>query len=222
MPDFALRGGVGARVDTEIEIKRSRFLTRLVRVEGEAEARSVIDEARREEWSARHHCSAFVLGAASAPNQVRRSNDDGEPSGTAGRPILEALSGREFVDSVAVVSRYFGGVLLGAGGLVRAYSDAVLTTIDQAHSQGVVVARERRDLYTLALAHADAGRIEAELRQRGVHVLGAEYASRAILTVSDTDEGALRALVASVTAGGGVLESVGHELIDVDLEDLSS
>lgn len=218
MPDLTLRGGVGARVDTEIEIKRSRFLCRLVRVQSEAEARAVIDDARREEWNARHHCSAFVLGTASAPDQVRRSNDDGEPSGTAGRPMLEALSGRGFVDCVAVVSRYFGGVLLGAGGLVRAYSDAVLTTIDEAHAQGAVVARERRDLFTVALAHSDAGRVEAELRQRGVNVLKTEYGNRAVVTLSG-EEAVLRSLLAGITAGGALLEAAGHELIDVEFGD---
>ncbi len=217
MPDLTLRGGTGARIDSEIEIKRSRFLCRLVRAESEAEARSIVDGARRDEWNARHHCSAFVLGPASAPDQVRRSNDDGEPSGTAGRPMLEALSGRGFIDCVAVVSRYFGGVLLGAGGLVRAYSDAVLTAIDEAQAQGAVVVRERRDLYTLSLGHADAGRIEAELRQRGVHILGTEYGSRALVTLSGAEEAELRALVAAVTAGTGVLEPSGHELIDVEL-----
>lgn len=222
MPDLTLRGGVGARVDAEIEIKRSRFLCRLVRVEDEAAARAVIDEARREEWNARHHCSAFVLGSASAPDQVRRSNDDGEPSGTAGRPMLEALSGRDFVDTIAVVSRYFGGVLLGAGGLVRAYSDAVLTTIDEAHAQGVVVARERRELYTLSLAHSDAGRIESELRQRGVNVLGTAYGQRAVVTLSGGARVELEAIVASVTAGGGSLASAGSEWIDVDGHETSS
>lgn len=216
MPDLTLRGGVGARIDTEIEIKRSRFLCRLVRVESEAEARAVVDAARREEWNARHHCSAFVIGAASAPDQLRRSNDDGEPSGTAGRPMLEAISGRDFIDSVAVVSRYFGGVLLGAGGLVRAYSDSVLATIDEAHARGDVVARERRALYTLALPHADAGRIEADLRHRGVNILGTAYGSRAVITLSGPGRSELHELVAAVTAGGGVLEAAGHELIDVE------
>lgn len=129
--------------------------------------------------------------------------------------MLEALVGRGFVDCVAVVTRYFGGTLLGAGGLVRAYSDAVLTTIDLAHSSGMVVARERRELFTLALSHTDAGRIEAELRQRGVLILGTDYGHDAVLHLADDDAERLAALVAQVTAGGAVLNALGHEWVDV-------
>jgi uncharacterized YigZ family protein len=216
MSDLTLRGGAGSRVDAEIEVKRSRFLCRLVRTETEDAAHAAVEEARSDHWKARHHCSAFVLGPSGAPDQVRRSNDDGEPSGTAGRPMLEALAGRGFVDCVAVVTRYFGGTLLGAGGLVRAYSDAVLTTIDAAQEGGLVVGRERRELFTLALSHADAGRIEAELRQRGVLVLGTDYGRFAVLRLADDDIERLAAVVAGVTAGGAELESVGHEWVDVE------
>lgn len=214
MAELTLRGGPGARVDTELEVKRSRFLCRLVRVETENDARSVIDGARREHFAARHHCSAFVLGPASAPDQVRRSNDDGEPSGTAGRPMLEALSGRGFIDTVAVVTRYFGGTLLGAGGLVRAYSDSVLTTIDQAMASGAVVERERRELFSLALTHADAGRVESELRQRGVTVLGTEYGREAVLRVTGPAD--LDRIIASVTAGASAAVPAGEEWVDVE------
>ena len=216
MPDLTLRGGIGSRVDTEIDVKRSRFLCRLVRTETEDAARSVVDAARKEHFQARHHCSAFVLGPSIAPEQVRRSNDDGEPSGTAGRPMLEALSGRGLVDCVAVVTRYFGGTLLGAGGLVRAYSDAVLTALDEAQTLGLVVARERRELFTLTLSHADAGRIEAELRQRGVLILGTDYGRDAVLHIADDDTERLTAIIAHVTAGGAEPESLGHEWIDVE------
>ncbi|TFD57163.1 DUF1949 domain-containing protein [Cryobacterium suzukii] len=216
MADLTLHGGVGSRVDAEIEVKRSRFLCRLVRTETEDAARAAVDEARKAHWGARHHCSAFVLGSSGAPDQVRRSNDDGEPSGTAGRPMLEALSGRGFVDCVAVVTRYFGGTLLGAGGLVRAYSEAVLTAIDAAQSLGLVVERERRELFTLALPHADAGRIEAELRQRGVLILGTEYGLDAVLKIADDDAARLTAIVAQVTAGTAELEALGHEWVDVE------
>ena len=215
MPDFTLHGGVGAQVLAETDVKRSRFLCRLVRVETEDAARAVIDAARSEHWAARHHCSAFVVGPSDSADQVRRSNDDGEPSGTAGRPMLEALSGRGLVDCVAVVTRYFGGTLLGAGGLVRAYSDAVLTTVDLAQSRRLLVTRERRELFRLALSHADAGRIEAELRQRGVLILGTSYAEDALLNIAGTDAEWLGAIVAQVTAGAGELEALGHEWVDV-------
>ena len=215
MPDLTVRGGVGSQVVAETDVKRSRFLCRLVRVETEDAARDVIDHARTEHWSARHHCSAFVIGPTGTPDQVRRSNDDGEPSGTAGRPMLEALAGRGLVDSVAVVSRYFGGTLLGAGGLVRAYSEAVLTTIDQAQSHGLLVTRERRELFRLALSHADAGRIEAELRQRGVLVLGTTYGQDALLDIAGDDAERLGAIVAQVTNGATELEALGHEWVDV-------
>jgi len=215
MPELTLRGGIGARVDAEIEVRRSRFLCRLVRVETEESARQAIEQARREHWSARHHCSAFVLGASTLPGQVRRSNDDGEPSGTAGAPMLEALTGRGLVDCVAVVSRYFGGVLLGTGGLARAYSDAVLAAADEALAAKAVVARERRELFSVALAHSDAGRIESELRQRGVAVLGTEYGGSAVLTMAG-DPAGLASILAGATSGAGVLRPLGHEWVDVE------
>jgi uncharacterized YigZ family protein len=216
MPDLTLHGGVGSQVTAEIDVKRSRFLCRLVRVETEDAARAAIDAARSEHWAARHHCSAIVVGPNGSPDQVRRSNDDGEPSGTAGRPMLEALSGRGLVDCVAVVTRYFGGTLLGAGGLVRAYSEAVLSTIDSAQSRRLLVVRERRELFRLALSHADAGRIEAELRQRGVLILGTSYAEHALLNIAGDDAERLGAVVAQVTAGSGHLEGMGHEWVDVE------
>lgn len=216
MAELALRGGTGSRVDSEIEVKRSRFLCRLVRVETEDAARAVIEDARREHFAARHHCSAFVLGPASSPDQVRRSNDDGEPSGTAGRPMLEAVAGRGFVDTVAVVTRYFGGTLLGAGGLVRAYSDAVLTTIDDAAASGLVVRRERRELFTLAMPHSDAGRVEAELRQRGVTILGTDYGQDAVLRIAAESSSELSALVSGITSGAGVVLPIGDEWVDVE------
>ncbi|TDE88565.1 hypothetical protein EXU48_22850 [Occultella glacieicola] len=216
MTGLTLRGGPGARVDAEIEVKRSRFLCRLVRVRDEEMARAAVEQARKEHHGARHHCSAFVLGAADDPGQVRRSNDDGEPSGTAGAPMLEALTGRHLMDCVAVVTRYFGGVLLGAGGLVRAYSDAVLAGIDTAGAAGLLVARERRDLFSLALPHADAGRVEAELRRHpGTAVLDVGYGERAVLRLSG-DAAELSARVAAATAGTGELRALGQEWVDVE------
>ena len=185
------RAGTG-----EIEVKRSRFLARVAPVDSEDAARAVVDAARKEHWDARHHCSAFVLGPDAS---VQRSNDDGEPSGTAGAPMLEVLRGRELSDTVAVVTRWFGGTLLGAGGLVRAYSDAVRAGLDE-------VGVRRRVLlacFDLPAGHADAARWEAELRGRGVRVLGVDHAERATLhlAVPTPEVAAFEAQVAALTAG---------------------
>jgi len=183
----------------EVEVKRSRFLCRIEPVTTEERARAVVEEERKRYWDARHHCSAFVLGPAA---DVQRSNDDGEPSGTAGAPMLEVLRGREVSDVVAVVTRWFGGVLLGAGGLVRAYSDAVRAGLDEA---GV---RQRRllNMYDVDVPHADAGKLENGLRAHDVAVLGVDYGAQARmhLAVPAAEAEALPRLLAELT--GGTLE----------------
>ena len=195
--------------EAEIEVKRSRFLCTLVRVEDEAAARAVVDRLRRLHWDARHHCSAFVLGPEGA---VERSSDDGEPAGTAGAPMLEVLRGRRVSDVVAVVTRWFGGTLLGAGGLVRAYGDAVRAGLD---ATGTL----RRDLvreFTVELDHADAGRVESELRSRAIVVLDADWRARVLLRVgvSPDDEPRLHALLAELTGGGTSAVPAGERWVD--------
>ena len=106
----------------EIEEKKSRFICVVRPVHSEQEAAAFIEEVKKKYWDARHNCSAFVLGNR---QELTRCSDDGEPGGTAGRPMLEVLLGEGLCDVAAVVTRYFGGTLLGTGGLVRAYSGAV-------------------------------------------------------------------------------------------------
>ena len=109
-------GGVG-----EIEEKKSRFIAQVQAVTTEEEAAAFLESVRKQYWDARHHCYAYILGEQ---GQIMRFSDDGEPSGTAGRPILEVLTGSGIRNLVLVVTRYFGGTLLGTGGLVRAYTQA--------------------------------------------------------------------------------------------------
>ncbi len=191
----------------EIEVKRSRFLCRLERVDTEDAARAVVERARKQHWDARHHCSAFVLGPDA---DVQRSSDDGEPSGTAGAPMLEVLRGRDVSDVVAVVTRWFGGTLLGAGGLVRAYGDAVRAGLDVA---GV---RERRlsERYDVPVGHADAGRLESDLRARGVQVLGADYDERATLHLAVPAGDDLDALLAELSGGSVTARRTGQVWVD--------
>ncbi|WP_427017699.1 IMPACT family protein [Pseudarthrobacter sp. P1] len=203
----------------ELSIKRSRFITVLRRVEDEAAARALVAELRREFYDARHHCTAFVLG----PDQsVQRSNDDGEPSGTAGIPMLEALTkhrtadGTALSDISAVVVRYFGGILLGAGGLVRAYSESVSAALDAAP----LVARRRLGLFTVSLPHAAAARLENDLRSAGYAMTGNGYdAAQTHIGIALPDEPATieaaRQRLASLTAGAAGLEPAGTDWVDL-------
>jgi uncharacterized YigZ family protein len=195
--------------EVEIEVSRSRFRCLAVRVEDELSARAVIDGARKDHWDAGHHCSAFVLGPDRA---LERSNDDGEPPGTAGAPMLEVLRGRELSDVVVVVTRWFGGVLLGTGGLARAYADAVRAGLDEAGT----VERVLLQVCEVAVDHASAGRLEHELRARGASVLGVEYADRASLRLALAPVALPIAeeIVAELTGGDAELVRVGEQWVD--------
>lgn len=144
-------------VRREIVVSRSRFIADLAPVADVADADALVAAARRELHDARHHCFAYVLGAH---GQQSRSNDDGEPAGTAGAPMLAVLQGAQLTDVAVVVTRYFGGTLLGAGGLVRAYSGAVTHALDAVRR----VRRRRLAVFQVHAAHADAGQLEHRLR----------------------------------------------------------
>lgn len=198
----------------EIDVKRSRFVGVLRRVSGEVEARALVQEQRRVHPGARHHCWAMVWqdedDESAAP--VGRSGDDGEPTGTAGNPMLQVLTGPAgLVNVAAVVTRYFGGTLLGTGGLVRAYSGTVARLVAAAPK----VRRRRLDLADLSVDHATAGRVESELRAMGVPVVRVRYAERAVFTLAVTGSAAaLAAMVATVTAGAGVVRPAGYQWVD--------
>ena len=170
---------VPGEIENEIEIKHSRFITLVDRVTCESEARAFIDAARERFPDARHHCSAYIYHVDEA-NPVERSSDDGEPSGTAGKPMLDVLKGSGMLDICAVVVRYFGGVKLGAGGLVHAYSGSVSEALELVeHST-----RALRELYTAEFSHAQAGRVEAELRNRGYEITDTAYGAAVTFTLA--------------------------------------
>ena len=117
-----LEGGTG-----EITEKKSRFIATVRPVSSEEEALAFLEESRKKYWDARHNCYAYSVGMN---REYTRCSDDGEPSGTAGKPILEVLSGNECSNCLCIVTRYFGGVLLGTGGLIRAYTSASKEALD--------------------------------------------------------------------------------------------
>lgn len=163
----------------EWEIKRSRFITLIARTMNEDEARAFIAEVRSQFPDARHHCSAFILHSEGS-NAIERSSDDGEPSGTAGQPMLEALRGSGLMDITAVVVRYFGGIKLGTGGLVHAYSRSVAAALPQVQR----VCRLRQEVCTVELPHGDAGRIEADLRAHGFRIIDVAYSTQVLYTLA--------------------------------------
>ena len=193
----------------EIEVKRSRFICHVERVGTEDQARGVIERVRKQRWDARHNCSAFVLGP---DGDVQRSNDDGEPSGTAGAPMLEVLRGRGVSDVVAVVTRYFGGVLLGAGGLVRAYSESVRVALDDVG----VLERRLLQMVDVVADHADSGRLENDLRARNVTILGVDYAELATLhmAVPAGELESLSGVLAELTGGTASATPSGTAWVD--------
>ncbi|KTR07388.1 IMPACT family protein [Curtobacterium luteum] len=191
---------IAAPVEHEVVVTRSRFITVVAPVADVADADRVIAEVRKRHWDARHHCTAMVTGVL---GDQARSSDDGEPGGTAGVPMLEVLRRRGLTDLVAVVTRYFGGVKLGAGGLVRAYSTSVSEALDRA----TVVPRRSLTRATVAVPHAEAGRIDNVLREWVRHhdaVLGdPAYGAVAAfeLWVPAAEREHLRADLAAVSAG---------------------
>ena len=185
------RGGTG-----EITEKKSRFIADIRPVSTEEEALAFIEEIRKKYWDARHHCYAYILGER---GQQSRCSDDGEPSQTAGRPMLDVLTGEGLTDVCAVVTRYFGGTLLGTGGLVRAYSVAVKEGLSQC------VLMEKRPGRELAVTagYGDVGKVQYLAAQAGIEILDTVYEAdvRFSFLVSLEEEGGFVKKLTEGTAG---------------------
>jgi uncharacterized YigZ family protein len=180
----------------ENEINRSRFLCTLSPAATERQAQDVIARVRRAHADATHTCFAYVIGADAA---VQKASDDGEPGGTAGVPMLQMLLRRDMRYVVAVVTRYFGGVKLGAGGLIRAYGGVVGEALDALGTR----TRRRFRLADITVDHQRAGRLQNELRTAGREIRDVRYGEAVTLTVAlpDADVPAFRNWLADTTAG---------------------
>lgn len=152
----------------EIVIRGSRFICSLQRVENEEEAKAFIQTIKKEHWKATHNCSAYLIGDR---DEIQRAHDDGEPSGTAGVPMLEVLKKNELKYVVAVVTRYFGGTKLGAGGLIRAYSKSVSSTLKEIG----IVERAMQIPVKCTVSYSASGKLENNLIQSPYSVIDTLY-----------------------------------------------
>ncbi|MFC0597894.1 YigZ family protein [Streptomyces palmae] len=189
----------------EIEINKSRFICALAPAATEQEAQEFVQRVRAEHATATHNCFAYVIGADGA---VQKAGDDGEPGGTAGVPMLQMLLRRDVRYVVAVVTRYYGGIKLGAGGLIRAYGGVVGEALD---TLGTVV-RQRFRLVTVVVDHQRAGKLENDLRATGRAVREVRYAEAVSIEVGlpESDLDAFRSWLADATAGTATLELGGE------------
>lgn len=205
----------------ELTEKKSRFIATVEAVESEEEAIAFIEKMKKKYWDARHNCSAFVIGDRA---QIQRCSDDGEPQGTAGRPMLDVLMGQGIRNAAVVVTRYFGGVLLGTGGLVRAYSGAV----QEGLANSTIIEKIPGALLEIGTDYNGLGKIQYILGQRGLRILNSEYTDTVKLqTLVPLEELAMvRNEIADRTNGQAGMEVVkecmyarveGEELIFEDL-----
>ena len=165
------QGNVG-----EIIEKKSRFIATVRLVENEEEALAFIEEMRKKYWNATHNCFAYVIGEH---REIVRCSDDGEPSGTAGKPMLDVLLGEELYNTAVVVTRYFGGTLLGTGGLVRAYSKAV----QEGLAQSRIIEKQYGTILEIGTDYQGLGKIQYIIGENKIPLLDSQYTDVVTLQV---------------------------------------
>lgn len=176
--------------------KKSRFIAHLYSVDTEAEALGYIEKIKKKYWDARHNCYAFVIGEHM---EIQRFSDDGEPQGTAGKPILDVLLGENVHNTLIIVTRYFGGTLLGTGGLVRAYTKASREGL----ANSIIIEKKSGFVLEICTDYNGVGKIQYLLGQNGIDILNSEYGQdvRMELLVPDDMLDDVMAGITEVTAG---------------------
>jgi len=185
----------------ELIIQKSRFIAQIARTETEEAALAFIGEIKKKQKDATHNCSAYLIGEH---NQIQKANDDGEPSGTAGVPILEVLKKKNLKDTTVVVTRYFGGIKLGAGGLIRAYGK---TTSEGLNSVGII---ERRlmQVISVSIDYSLLGKVENELRSSIYQIKDIHYVENVEIDVyvESTQIDHYKAWITDLTNGQGTIK----------------
>lgn len=197
----------------EIVIEKSRFICYLSRAKTEEEAQQFIQEIKKKHWNATHNCSAYLIGEH---DHIQKANDDGEPSGTAGVPMLEVLKKRQLKDTVAVVTRYFGGIKLGAGGLIRAYGKAVSEGLNNI---GVVERKLMRIIKT-KVDYTWLGKLENELRNSEYIVKEIHYLEDVIIEtyVKEEEKETFKEWMVELTNGKAEIEESVAEYLEEEIK----
>ncbi len=193
-------GGIG-----EVIVKKSRFIATVRPVEQEEAAIQFIEEMKKKYWDATHNCSAYVIGT---DNPLMRCSDDGEPSKTAGRPMLDILLAHELTNIAVVVTRYFGGTLLGTGGLVKAYQSATLEGLNQS----ILITKELGNKIHLTTDYNMIGKIQYYISQEELTLLSSNYTDivELALLIPPSKYGAFTKKIAELTNGSAILNNFGQ------------
>ena len=193
---YVYKGGQG-----EITEKKSRFIATVRPVESENEAVSFINETKKKYWDARHNCSAFVIGKR---QELTRCSDDGEPAGTAGRPMLEVILKENIHNAAVVVTRYFGGVLLGTGGLVRAYQQATKAGL----SASEIIEKKEGAVLFIRTDYTGIGRLQYLLAQEKITVMDTAYEADVLVkaVIPENDKKRIEKTIIEQTNGTAKLE----------------
>ena len=193
---YVYKGGQG-----EITEKKSRFIATVRPVESEDEAVSFINETKKKYWDARHNCSAFVIGKR---QELTRCSDDGEPAGTAGRPMLDVLLKENIHNAAVVVTRYFGGVLLGTGGLVRAYQQATKAGL----SASEIIEKKDGAVLFIRTDYTGIGRLQYLFAQEKITVMDTAYEADVLVkaVIPENDKKRIEKTIIEQTNGTAKLE----------------
>ncbi len=189
----------------EIIEKKSRFICTVRKIATEEEALEFVNEIKKKYWDARHNCMAYVLGDR---NEIARFSDDGEPQGTAGKPMLDVITVKDIHNVAVVVTRYFGGILLGTGGLIRAYQSAV----NEGLANSVIIERFDGVKYSVITDYNGMGKIQYIINMEGYHLLDTIYTDNVemIVVVENDKCQAFENKITEATAARAIITSVNN------------
>jgi len=197
----------------EIIIQKSRFIGYIKRVETEEEAQSFVQDIKKRHYDATHNCSAYIIGEH---DQIQKANDDGEPSGTAGLPMLEVLKKQKLKDTAVVVTRYFGGIKLGAGGLIRAYGNTTSETIRETG----VVKRQLMQGFSITVDYSLLGKLENMLRNSEHILKKINYLDTVefIVYVKDGGEDPFQEWIVDLSSDQADVKELDQAYVEIDVE----